>query len=260
MGGTTAKAAMLENGEPAETAEYEVGAGINLSSRLVKGGGYAIKLPFIDVSEIGAGGGSIVERRRPTGVSSVGPRSAGAEPGPVCYGRGGTGATLTDALVVLGYLNPSAARRRRVPLDAEAARRRDRRADRRPLGLPLLEAAHGVLMVAVATMTRAVKAVSTYRGRDPRDFALFAFGGNGPLVGVEIARAPRDATGHRAAGSRRLQRGRPALRRHRARVRPDAAAYAPTSSTADGDRRRSVRALERDAATQLAEDGIAAAT
>ena len=104
MGGTTAKAAIVENGEPARTAEYEVGASINLSSQLVKGGGYAVKLAYIDVSEIGAGGGSIVSidgRNR----LSVGPKSAGAVPGPVCYGRGGVEATLADALAALGHLN-----------------------------------------------------------------------------------------------------------------------------------------------------------
>jgi len=188
MGGTTAKAAMLEDGEPVRTTEYEIGGGINLSSRLVKGGGYAIKLPFVDVSEIGAGGGSIVGIDE-LGRASVGPRSAGAEPGPVCYARGGELPTLADALAVLGYLNPGELAGGAVVLDVPAARDalRDTVADR--LGLPLLEAAHGVLMVAVATMTRAVKAVSTYRGRDPRDFVLCAFGGNGPVVGAEIARA-----------------------------------------------------------------------
>ena len=188
MGGTTAKAAMLEGGEPVRTSEYEVGGGINLSSRLVKGGGYAIKLPFIDVSEIGAGGGSIVAIDE-FGVASVGPRSAGAAPGPVCYGHGGTEPTLADALVVLGYLNSAQLAGGAVSLDVEAAREALETAGRRPLGRSVVEAAYGVLMVAVATMTRAVKAVSTYRGRDPRDFALCAFGGNGPVVGVEIARA-----------------------------------------------------------------------
>jgi N-methylhydantoinase A len=188
MGGTTAKAAMLENGEPVRTTEYEIGGGINLSSRLVKGGGYAIKLPFIDVSEIGAGGGSIVGVDE-FGRASVGPRSAGAAPGPVCYGRGGIEPTLADALAVLGFLNAEQLAGGAVTLDVGAAHDalRDGVAER--LELSVLDAAHGVLMVAVATMTRAVKAVSTYRGRDPRDFALCAFGGNGPVVGVEIARA-----------------------------------------------------------------------
>ncbi|MEA2387161.1 MAG: N-methylhydantoinase, partial [Thermoleophilaceae bacterium] len=188
MGGTTAKAAMLEDGEPVKTSEYEIGGGINLSSRLVKGGGYAIKLPFIDVSEIGAGGGSIVSVDE-FGTASVGPQSAGAAPGPVCYGRGGTEPTLTDALAVLGHLNSSQLAGGEVPLDIDAAQVVIAEAVAEPLGLAPLEAAHGVVMVAVATMTRAVKAVSTYRGRDPRDFVLVAFGGNGPVVGVEVARA-----------------------------------------------------------------------
>ena len=188
MGGTTAKAAMLEDGEPVKTTEYEIGGGINLSSRLVKGGGYAIKLPFIDLSEIGAGGGSIVGIDE-LGTASVGPQSAGAAPGPVCYGLGGTEPTLTDALVVLGHLNASQLAGGEVPLHAEAARTVIEEAVAERLGLDPLEAAYGVVMVAVATMTRAVKAVSTYRGRDPRDFVLVAFGGNGPVVGVDIARA-----------------------------------------------------------------------
>ena len=137
MGGTTAKAAMLEDGEPVQTTEYEIGGGINLSSRLVKGGGYAIKLPFIDVSEIGAGGGWIVGIDE-CGRASVGPRSAGAAPGPVCYGRGGKEPTLTDALAVLGYLNPKQlAGGEPCTLDVEAARDAIARAGRRaarPLG------------------------------------------------------------------------------------------------------------------------------
>ncbi len=187
MGGTTAKAALLEDGAPVRTGEYEVGAGINLSSRLVKGGGYAIKLPFIDVSEIGAGGGSIVETE-PAGAIRVGPVSAGAAPGPACYGKGGTRATLTDALVVLGYLDPAQLVGGDLRLDADAARRVISDQVAAPLGLSPLAAAHGVLTIAVATMMRAVKAVTTYRGRDPRDFAICAFGGNGPIAGVEIAR------------------------------------------------------------------------
>ncbi len=188
MGGTTAKAAMIENGEPAKTTEYEVGAGINLSSKLVKGGGYPIKLPFIDVSEIGAGGGSIV--RVDDGLSlRVGPSSAGAVPGPVCYDQGGTRPTFTDAMVVLGYLNPRAIAGGSVRLAADKAKAAIADTVARPLGLDLHEAAFGVYAIAAATMTRAVKAVTTYRGRDPRDFVLAAFGGNGPVAAVEIARA-----------------------------------------------------------------------
>jgi N-methylhydantoinase A len=187
MGGTTAKAAMVENGEPARTTEYEVGAGINVSSKLVKGGGYAIKLPFIDISEIGAGGGSIVTVDS-SGAIKVGPKSAGAMPGPACYGLGGDQATFTDAAVVLGYLNPEYLVGGKLRIDAQRSRDAIERHVARPLSLNVKQAAQGVYTIAIATMTRAVKAVSTYRGRDPRDFSLVAFGGNGPVVAVAIAR------------------------------------------------------------------------
>ncbi len=188
MGGTTAKAALVENGEPAKTSEYEVGAGINLSSRLIKGGGHAVKLPFIDVSEIGAGGGSIVTVDS-VGSLKVGPRSAGAEPGPACYGQGGSEPTFTDAMVVLGYLNPTMLAGGRVRLEHALAQRAIAEQVAAPLGLSTIDAAWGTYAVAAANMTRAVKAVSTYRGRDPRDFVLMAFGGNGPVASVAIARA-----------------------------------------------------------------------
>ena len=187
MGGTTAKAAILEDGLPVKTSEYEVGAGINLSSRLIKGGGYAIRLPFIDLSEIGAGGGSLVAVDE-FGMLHVGPASAGADPGPACYGLGGDEPTLTDALVVLGYLNPEYLTGGAVAIDADAATRALEEVAAM-LGRDATEAAYGVFQLAVATMTRAVKAVSTYRGRDPRDFVLCGFGGNGPVVAVAIARA-----------------------------------------------------------------------
>lgn len=186
MGGTTAKAAMIEGGEPTRTTEYEVGAGINLSSKLVKGGGHAVKMPFIDVSEIGAGGGSVV-RLDDGGAICVGPESAGSDPGPVCYDIGGTEPTFTDAAVTLGYVNPTEIAGGAVKLSADLAREALRTQIAEPAGLGLDEAASGVYAIAAATMVRAVKAVSTYRGRDPREFALFAFGGNGPLVAVRIA-------------------------------------------------------------------------
>jgi N-methylhydantoinase A len=188
MGGTTAKAALIEHGEPARTTEYEVGAGINLSSKLVKGGGYPIKMPFIDVSEIGAGGGSIVAIDKMNQVS-VGPQSAGAYPGPVCYGLGGRQATLTDAFLTLGYINDVALAGGSFPLKADAGRAALNDQVARPLGLDLQQTARGVLTLAVTTMTRAVKAVSTYRGRDPRQATLVAFGGNGPVVAAEVAMA-----------------------------------------------------------------------
>lgn len=186
MGGTTAKAAIIEAGEPARTTEYEVGAGINLSSKLVKGGGHAVKLPFIDVSEIGAGGGSMV-RLDGAGAICVGPDSAGSVPGPVCYDAGGDTPTLTDAVLSLGYLNPEFIAGGEVRLNGAKARAALSARIAEPAGLDLLQAAYGVFSIAAATMTRAVKAVSTYRGRDPREFAMFAFGGNGPVIAHAIA-------------------------------------------------------------------------
>src|SRR5947207_4659168 len=105
MGGTTAKASMVEDGEIARAHEYAVGAGIMIGSRLLTGAGYTLKVPAIDLAEVGAGGGSIIWID-PGGAMQVGPQSAGANPGPVCYGLGGTEPTITDANVVLGYINP----------------------------------------------------------------------------------------------------------------------------------------------------------
>jgi N-methylhydantoinase A len=187
MGGTTAKTAIVQGGEPTKTSEYEIGAGINLSSKLVKGAGYAIKLPFIDVSEIGAGGGSHIWFDK-GGLLKVGPQSAASVPGPVSYGKGGEQATLTDALLALGYINPDYLADGALRLESEQALQAIREQVCRPLGKSLEEGAFGVLSVAVANMVRAVKSVSTYRGRDPRDYTLIAFGGNGPIVATAIAR------------------------------------------------------------------------
>ena len=185
MGGTTAKASLVENGRVVATDEYEVGGGISLSSQLAKGGGYALKLPVIDVSEVGAGGGSIV-RIDAGGALKVGPDSAGAVPGPACYAKGGTEPTVTDASVVLGYLNPDALAGGTVPIESERARTAVQKIASR-LGVDLLDAAFGIHRLANSTMMRAVKAVSTYRGRDPRDFTLFAFGGNGGIHAAALA-------------------------------------------------------------------------
>ena len=185
MGGTTAKASLIEGGQVLATDEYEVGGGISLSSRLAKGGGYALKLPVIDVSEVGAGGGSIV-RIDAGGALKVGPDSAGAVPGPACYAKGGTEPTVTDASVVLGYLNPDALAGGTVPIESERARAAVQKIAS-ALGVSLLDAALGIHRLANSTMMRAVKAVSTYRGRDPRDFTLFAFGGNGGIHAAALA-------------------------------------------------------------------------
>ena len=186
MGGTTAKASIVEAGEVARTGDYEVGAGINLSSKLVMGGGHALKLPVIDISEIGAGGGSLV-RVDAGGLVRVGPESAGAVPGPVAYGQGGTEPTFCDAVLTLGWLNPDYLVGGGLAIDAGAAARAVGSQIAAVLGREVPDAAHGILEVACGTMMRAVKAVSTYRGRDPRDFALFAFGGNGPVVAAAVA-------------------------------------------------------------------------
>jgi N-methylhydantoinase A len=186
MGGTTAKASIVESGLVAKSADYEVGAGINLSGRLIMGGGHALKLPVIDISEIGAGGGSVVGFDR-SGALTVGPRSAGAVPGPVAYDMGGTDPTLTDAMIVLGYINPAHLVGGDLALDASKARQALLDKVATPIGRSLIDTAFGIIQVAAATMVRAVKAVSTYRGRDPRDFTLFAFGGNGPVLATQIA-------------------------------------------------------------------------
>ena len=187
MGGTTAKASLVEDGRISRTDEYEVGGGISLSSRLMKGGGYALRLPVIDISEVGAGGGSIVRLDR-AGMVKVGPDSAGAVPGPACYGAGGTAPTVTDANVALGFLDQAALAGGTVAIDAALARRTLEDAVARPLGIGLDEAAWSVFVVATANMVRAVKAVSTYRGRNPADFALVAFGGNGGVFAAELMR------------------------------------------------------------------------
>jgi len=188
MGGTTAKASLIEDGERNLTTEHEVGAGIQISSRLVKGRGHALKLPVIDIAEVGAGGGSIV-RIDPGGALRVGPESAGADPGPACYRQGGTDATVTDANVVLGYINPTAIAGGTVDVDLKAAREALDRSAAKQLGIDTTDAAYGVYAVANTTMIRAIKSVTTFRGRDPRDFTLMAFGGSGPVHAALIARS-----------------------------------------------------------------------
>lgn len=187
MGGTTAKAAMIEGGAIAYSAEYEVGASLSSSSRLVGGGGELIRAPTIDIAEVGAGGGSLAYLDRAGGLR-VGPQSAGAVPGPACYGRGGTQPTVTDANVVLGYIRPGPLADGEVTVDAEAARRAVYDHIAKPLGLDLLQAAEGIHQIANARMMRALRAVSTERGRDPRDFVFMAFGGSGPVHAAGLAR------------------------------------------------------------------------
>ncbi|HEU5282592.1 MAG TPA: hydantoinase/oxoprolinase family protein [Burkholderiales bacterium] len=188
MGGTTAKASMVEDGEVMRAAEYAVGAGIMVGSRLLTGAGYTLKVPAIDLAEVGAGGGSHVWIDA-GGSLQIGPQSAGAQPGPVCYGLGGTTPTVTDANVLLGYLNPQHLLGGAVRLDADQARAAFEQTIARPLGMPIERAAYGAHQIAASNMIRAIRAVSSERGRDPREFALFAFGGNGPLFACGMAAA-----------------------------------------------------------------------
>ena len=186
MGGTTAKTSMIARGEVTRALDMQVGGGIMHGSRLMTGAGYALKVPAIDLAEVGAGGGSILSMD--TGGSlRAGPESAGASPGPVCYNAGGENPTITDANIILGYINPNHLVGGAVKLNKEKAAKvfKEKIAD--PLRLSLEEAAHGAHLISASNMIRAIKAVSTERGRNPRNYSLFAFGGNGPLFAAGMA-------------------------------------------------------------------------
>ena len=174
MGGTSCDVSLVRDGEPVVSTEVAVGD-------------YPVAIPMTDVHTIGAGGGSIAWLDD-GGALRVGPRSAGAEPGPVCYGRGGTQPTVTDAHVVLGRLDPE---RFEVELavDRDAVDSAIETAVGNPLNRSTEAAAQGILDVANANMERALRVMSIERGHDPRDLALVAFGGAGPLHAVELARA-----------------------------------------------------------------------
>src|SRR5437660_3849125 len=184
MGGTTAKFCIIDRGQPLIAREFEV----DRRYRLKKGSGLPIKLPVIEMIEIGAGGGSIA-RIDPMGLLKVGPDSAGAEPGPVCYGLGGTEPTVTDADLVLGYLDPDYFLGGQLRIDLEAAELaiRERIAD--PLGLSVEEAAWGIHQIVNESMANAARIHTLERGKDPHRFPVFAFGGAGPVHGFRIAKA-----------------------------------------------------------------------
>jgi len=188
MGGTTAKAALIEGGEVSRSSEFQVGGGILAGSRLMTGAGYLVRMPAIDLAEVGAGGGSLITIDA-GGSLQVGPESAGAEPGPVCYGKGGSAPTITDANVALGYLNQDYLVGGALPIDAASAIRALKRQIAAPLGVSVEEAAHGAHRIVASNMIRAIRAVSTERGRDPRGYTLVAFGGNGPVFGAAMAQA-----------------------------------------------------------------------
>ena len=186
MGGTTAKASLIEEGKVGYSPEYEVGASLSSGNRLVGGGGELIRAPSIDIAEVGSGGGSIAYLDAAGGLR-VGPRSAGAIPGPVCYQQGGEEPTVTDANVVLGYIRSGLLANGGINVNLEQAQKvlYDRIA--LPLKMNLLEAAEGIHRIANAGTMRALRAVSTERGRDPRDFILMAFGGSGPIHAARLA-------------------------------------------------------------------------
>jgi N-methylhydantoinase A len=173
VGGTSTDVSLIHEGRPLFTG-----------NRLVAG--YPVKTPMIDIHVIGAGGGSIAAVDE-AGALKVGPRSAGASPGPVAYGQGGTEATITDANLCLGRLDPDAFLGGRMSVDLEAARRVIADKVAAPLGLTPEAAAHGIIQIANANMSRAIRAVSVERGYAISDFALAAFGGAGPLHAAEVA-------------------------------------------------------------------------
>ncbi len=185
MGGTTAKAGLVRGGEPGVTGDFRVGGSASAGARRVQTG-LPVKIPVIDLAEVGAGGGSIASVDA-GGALSVGPRSAGSEPGPACYGRGGELPTVTDADVVLGYLDPGfllGGRMRIEPARSEAAIREH---VARPLGLDVDAAAAGIHEIANASMASAIRIVTVERGVDPRELSMVAFGGAGPVHAVRVA-------------------------------------------------------------------------
>lgn len=187
MGGTTTKASIIENSAILRATEYEVGSAVSVSSRLMRGNGYALRIPVIDISEVGAGGGSIAQVD-PGGSLRVGPRSAGASPGPACYGNGNRMPTVTDANLVLGYLNSDSLAGGSLPIRRDLALTAIHENISLRTGLSDLDAAHGVHRIANSNMVRAIKSVSVERGRDPAGFVLMVFGGAGPIHAAGVAR------------------------------------------------------------------------
>jgi N-methylhydantoinase A len=184
MGGTTAKASLIVGGEVAVTAEYEVG-GVGHSKRWLHGTGHPIRVPVIDLAEVSAGGGSIAWVDE-GGALKVGPKSAGADPGPAAYGRGGMEPAVSDADIVLGYLDREALLGGALRIDLMAAEAAIQRVAA-PLGLAVPDAAARIIEIVNANMAEALRIVSIERGHDPREFALIAFGGAGPVHAAALA-------------------------------------------------------------------------
>src|SRR5918993_4374013 len=182
MGGTTAKLCVIDDGQPLKTHDFEV----DRVYRFRKGSGLPVRIPVIDMIEIGAGGGSIA-RIDSLGLLKVGPESSGAEPGPVCYGRGGTEPTVTDADLILGYLDPAFFLGGRMKLDLVATEQAIKTQIADPLGISVPEAAWGIHQVVNESMANAARVHAIERGKNPRSFPLFAFGGAGPVHAYRVA-------------------------------------------------------------------------
>ncbi|MGQ0663043.1 MAG: hydantoinase/oxoprolinase family protein [Pseudomonadota bacterium] len=182
MGGTTAKISVIDRGVPERSTQFEVAR----VYRFAKGSGLPLKVPALEMIEIGAGGGSIA-RVNEFGLVQVGPDSAGAAPGPACYGLGGTAPTVTDADLFLGYLDPTFFLGGKMPLDRARAEQAISEGIARPLGIPLKRAAWGIHEVVNDNMARAAKIHCLERGKDPRDYALLAYGGAGPVHAYRVA-------------------------------------------------------------------------
>jgi N-methylhydantoinase A len=181
MGGTTAKLCVIEDGQPLKTHDFEV----DRIYRFRKGSGLPVRIPVIDMIEIGAGGGSIA-RVDALGLLKVGPESSGADPGPVCYARGGAEPTVTDADLVLGYLDPKYFLGGKMQLDINGARQALSRVAE-PLGMTVEQAAWGVHQIVNENMANAARAHLGERGKDPRRMPMYAFGGAGPVHGYRVA-------------------------------------------------------------------------
>ena len=187
MGGTTAKASLIRDGQPNITKDYSVGGAAQSGAGAFGGAsGYPIRTPVVDLVEIGAGGGSIAWVDS-GGALRVGPQSSGADPGPVCYGLGGKEPTITDANLILGRLDPNYFAGGEMTLDTEAANNAISEYCAEPLGLSIEAAAHGIVEIANTAMVNALRLVSVQRGHDPRDFILMGFGGAGPAHVVRLA-------------------------------------------------------------------------
>src|SRR5437773_1992112 len=186
MGGTTAKACVIDKGEPLLAREFEVAR----ADRFKKGSGLPVRVPCIEMIEIGAGGGSLARVDR-MGLLKVGPDSAGADPGPACYNLGGRQPTVTDADLLLGYLDAEFFLGGRMRLDRAAAERAIDEHVARPLGLDVTAAAWGIHRVVNENMAAAARIHAIERGKDLRSYPLFAFGGAGPVHCWQVARVLR---------------------------------------------------------------------